>query len=117
MSFFNNMCEAFSNFLDFSEEEREFQQEYGKKDISFTQAELQFLKDYLAEELLMQESFKNAYKYDINFYWERSDINTAKGEGYFQLLNLAKNAFRKEKAKQKKLVAVQQKIKGMLKTL
>jgi hypothetical protein len=85
--------------------------------IAFTQAELQFLKSFLATELTVIEQIKLMNKEFINEHWEQAEKGTEDGAFFFKCLNQEKQQLRKEKAKQKKLVAVQQKIKGMLKTL
>lgn len=85
--------------------------------VAFTQSELQFLKTFLAEELKFLDTFKENFKSDIDWYWDGSEKGTVKGESCFKCLNRAKNNLRKEKIKQKKLIAIQQKIKALLKTL
>lgn len=109
MSFFNNVCEAARNFLDFSEEEREFQEEFSP-DVSFTQAELQYLK-----ELNTLEQFKLFHKEHLNEFWELSNKESEDGDFYFKLLNSEKSDYRKTKIQYNKLSAIQRKLKKILK--
>ena len=85
--------------------------------IAFTQAELQFLKSFLARELSHIEHCKSLHKDCIDIEWNRSEKDTEFGGIYFKQLNRQKEHLRSLKREQKKFVVIQQKIKGMLKTL
>lgn len=112
-----NWQQILGNFLDMFTEIPGCTKPFKPEPVAFTQAELQFLKDYLVKELTEIEQRVVEHKYEVDYCWKRSEKGTDKGESFLKCLNQEKHALRKEKAKQKKLVVVQQKIKGMLKTL
>lgn len=82
--------------------------------LELTRSDLQLLKELLKDELNVMSDFVGEDKFNVQRYWKACNKDTEDGRWAFQVLNTYKNTLRKDQAKKRKLIALQQKIKKLL---